>query len=383
MLALDLEMTTEHPGIGVIMSPRNYTRTQIEQHARALHSIKAPVLFDPQFYQPRTERENILNYPYWEGLTFGTVDFASTGAATLCKKVIEYQVGVLDVDEVILPGRYTNALTEEWLETQHVFAQTSAGMSLDRPVYATLALGPDIVSNREVFDKLLNEVVTYAVDGLYVILRRPNDGFLVTDDVYLYNLLDGFLSLNLSGKKVILGYANQQSLVFAGAGVSGLASGNFRNVRSFNPQMFDVVETQEMRRATWYYDAGTLSEFRVQALGLAYQRGLSGSFGPVCKHCRPLLESSNPAQVPWGEPKAFRHYLTELNRQWQEIQSKPTHHRISVVKQSLDAATGRLNSLISRGLRPGERSFASAFEPTLGALTAFSTDRYRDLQTLR
>ncbi|MDE3841127.1 hypothetical protein C0966_17880 (plasmid) [Bacillus methanolicus] len=382
MLSLNKEFVDSNPNTGVILSPRNCKREQLERHASELKKKNASLLFDPQFYQPRTERENILNYPYWDNLSFSTVGFASNGAKKLCEGVIRYQVEVLGVSKVILPGRYTNALTEEWLESQYIFSQTADTMGVEQPIYITLALGPDIVSERQNFDRILNEVVEYPVDGVYVVLMPPKGEFLVTNESYIYNLLDAFLSLSLAGKKIILGYANQQCLIYAGAGVEGIATGNYRNVRSFNPDTFDIQEKDFKQRAVWYYDADTLSEFRPETLGLAYQRGLKGNFGPTNEYSIDLLNADNPASIPWGEKLAFRHYLTEINRQWLSFDELSRNQRINKSIKLLEEAQQKLLSLVDKGFRPGERSFMNAFDPTLNALFAFKSDRQSQISML-
>lgn len=381
MLSMNNEFVKDNPLTGVILSPRNCTKEQIERHAEELHAKNCSVLFDPQFYQPRTERENILNYPYWKDVSFATMDFATQGASELCDGVVTYQVEQLNVSDIILPGRFTNALSEEWLNTQYAFAEKAGFMSLDRPVYSTVAIGPDIIRDRETLDRLLNEIVNYPVDGIYFMFQSPKD-FLINDELFLYNILDAILSLRLSNKKVLLGYSNQQSLIYAAAGLTGFATGNFRNVRSFNPDTFDVQEKSDMQRATWYYDGNTLSEFRPQALGLAYQRGLRGRFGPVTKYSKALLETPNPAIVPWKEPSAFRHYLTVIQQQWLNIADVSEAKRIDFIIANLEQIGNQLAQLERDGLRVGDRSFKQVLDATLTALYSFKMDRYDDIISL-
>lgn len=180
----------------------------------------------------------------------------------------------------------------------------------------------------------------------------------------------------------MLGYANQQSLIYGAAGITGLATGNFRNVRSFHPDTFDVQEQSDRQRATWYYDGNTFSEFRPQSLGLAYQRGLTGRFGPKCRHCISLLEAANPALVPWGEPLAFRHYLTEINRQWSDICKVPLTQRLEYIISIIEHASEQLDQLERDGHRLGDRSFKQVTEPTLSALLSFKSDRQSDIELL-
>jgi hypothetical protein len=383
MLALNNEFVKEHQDTGVILSPRNCKRAQIEKHAKELNEKNARVLFDPQFYQPYTERENIINYPYWgEGLDFATIDFAKAGAEQLCDGVLRYQIDTLSVSSVILPGRYTNALSEEWLELQSVLAVASDKYNTDKDVYSTLALGPEIILERQLLDKLLNELVQYPVEGFYIVLKSPNT-FLITNETYLYNLLDAILSLKLSGKKILFGYSNQQSLLLNAAGIDGVATGNFRNVRSFDPAIFDVPENNDIKqKATWYYDGNTLSEYRVETLTLAYQRGLKGKFGPESSYTSSLLKSTNPSNVIWGEKEAFRHYFSVINDQWMSLNKFRGLERVNHTIEFFERAQSLINSFIELGFRQGERSYVQAFEPTLNALYAFKADRKSEIELL-
>src|SRR4051794_13438055 len=98
-----------------------------------------------------------------------------------------------------------------------------------------------------------------------------------------YSTADGPSSrLSLAGKEVIVGYANQQDLLFAGAGVKTIASGNFRNVRRFTPGTFEAQDEEEFQtRGVWFYDGGSLSVFQPQHLGVAYSLfNMRGLFGP-------------------------------------------------------------------------------------------------------
>ena len=118
MLSLNEEFAKNNNNIGVILSPRSCARERMERHVNDLKKLNANLLFDPQFFNPRTTRENILSYPYWNNIDYETIDFSQIGAEVLCEKVIDYQVNVLFLDKVILPGSYTNIASEEWLQLQ-------------------------------------------------------------------------------------------------------------------------------------------------------------------------------------------------------------------------------------------------------------------------
>ena len=231
---------------GVILWPRTLEQEQVERHAREIHAIGASVLFDTCFYVPNTERARILNFPYWNDVTFETGAFTGATGAEFCRRVIDYQVNILNVTDVLLPGRYTNVRNEEWLAMHRLFADTAADMGLNRPVYATVALGPDVLRDAASINAILDEVTSYPVQGIYFLYRTPNDEYLSTDEGFLVNLMIAFLSLTLAGKEVIVGYASQQDLLFAAAGVQTIASGNYRNVRSFSPEILESEEEESL-----------------------------------------------------------------------------------------------------------------------------------------
>ncbi len=330
MLALNAELLGKRVGSGVILSPRVLEPPRLKEHAEEVRAAGGSVLFDPQFYAPRTGHQRIFLYPYWEGLSYDTDTFDDPTAREVCKRVVDFQVSELGVDEIIAPGMYTNAADDHWRECQSRFAEVAASVGAGRPTYSTLAIGPDVVRNRERFDPVIDEALNYPTSGVYVLLKLPSS-FLVSDEVYLYAVLDAFLSFREAGKEVLVGYANQQALIYASVGVRTIASGNFRNVRSFDPQIFDQQDEDDRRRATWYYDADTLGEFRIERLGLAYRRGLKGSFGPACPFCESLLSADDPTSVNWTEGMAFRHFLSELDRQWLAFSGVKANERIATV----------------------------------------------------
>jgi hypothetical protein len=357
---------------GVILWPRTLDREQVERHAREIHAAGGAVLFDTCFYVPNTERSRILNFPYWDNVSFETGAFTGPTGAEFCQRVIEYQAETLNVTEILLPGRYTNVRNEDWLAMHRLFADTAAEMATGRPVYSTIALGPDVMRDLPSLNAILDEVTSYPVDGMYFLYRPPNDEYLTTDETFLVNLLIAMLSLALADKEVLVGYSSQQDLLLAGAGVRTIASGNYRNVRCFNPDIFDEEEEEERRKRTWYYDGRSLCEFRPQQLGLAYQHfNLRGEFGPNTGHSDPLLSAPNPAVVPWSERESFRHFLTVLRNQWLSFRPTARNQRLGQVRHFLDACAAQLALFRQRRFPLGDRSSADALTSYRNAAEAF------------
>ncbi|HQM86011.1 MAG TPA: hypothetical protein PLD55_15130, partial [bacterium] len=281
MLSAISPFLNNHTNSGVIISPRICEKDQLDKYLPEFKKIgKSKILFDPQFYEPRTDMDRILSYPYFKNFDFNTGSFK---AEDFCADVINYQKDYLGLDEIIIPGRFSNGIGEQWLEMNYTFAKTASDIANHKILYSTIAIGPDVISNNESFDSLIDEIINYPVQGIYLVFEnRPNSYFI--DEEMLYILLDAVLSISLSGKKVLIGFGHQQHLALYAAGMDMLASGNWRNVRSFSLQNFTQQDNENLRKAIWYFDGNSLGEYRLQAISLAFRRGLGNLFGSVTDH---------------------------------------------------------------------------------------------------
>lgn len=388
MMQMNNDLAKEISDLGVILSPRALNKNQsidrLKIHADELRSKGVKILFDPQFYVPRTNLDKLLKFPYFDNVgDYNTVYFKSHDSKRFIENVINYQLDFINVDEVIIPNIYSNSLDTGWHDLTKMFAEESVQLT-EKTKYLTISIGTDVVKNKMEFDYLISCLSQYEVEGYYFVIKPPSGNF-VSDDQYLYNLLDAFISLNLAGKKVILGYTNQQALIFAAAGVSKIASGNYRNVRAFDPEIFYLDENDEeiRRKAVWYFDGNTLSEFRPQQMTLIHNRGIKANFGPVCKYCEQLIMNPQIA-TSWREPESFKHYLFELNRQWNSLMTVPVTQRINAVIALLEKVKVSLLELKDLGVRIGDREFdENIIEVSLSVLEAIKHDRNIELINLR
>lgn len=387
MMGLNEEFADKYDDVAFILSPRSLQRQsnieKISEHSLKLKQKNKKILFDPQFYEPRTNLTKILKFPYFENLDYSTLTFNKSTAEIFGHNALKYQFESLNVDEYIIPGIYSNSITSNWIEAQENMMTGALKYENKKFAYQTLALGPDLIKNQAEFSDLISRCIQYPVDGYYIVLRTP-DNYLVQDQNYLYEIMDACISLNLAGKKIIMGYGNQQSLIFGAVGVSGIASGNYRNVRSFNPEIFFENDEDDIKRkGTWYFDGNTLGEYNAQQLALAYKRGLKEYFGPINEYNKSLLTSFNPATVPWGENLAFRHYLSEIYKEWHKIKNLEPVNRIDAVIDKFENSKGLNEELLGRGFKSGSKGFdLETFESTLSALEAIKYDRKDDLEEL-
>lgn len=389
MMKLNKQFAESYGNIGFILSPRSLNKNQsidrIKKHIDELRKYDVEILFDPQFYEPRTNLDKILKYPYFSGISYETVEFMGENAKRFSSEVIKYQASNLDVDKFIIPGTFSNNFSEEWVNVQENLVEGALSTGLDKEYYQTISLGSDFVLS-ENFDDFISICSLSPVHGFYITLKKPDDReYMIKNSAYMYRVLEAFVSLNLAGKKVILGYANQQDLMYIGAGVSGVATGNYQNVRFFDPSIFyDSDEEEIRRRGIWYYDDNTFSEFKPEQLDLAKQRDLFDVFGPENEYNRLLLVSSQASSVKWGESANFKNYLYWMKKHCDEFNSLQANQRILEVKSLFENRRSNIDRLVNRNFKIGSRGFSlEAYEATISALESIEYDRKEDLQELQ
>ncbi|MTB35393.1 hypothetical protein [Streptococcus uberis] len=383
MMSLNLEFVNKYDDIGFILSPRALQSGQepkrLKEHANQIKKQGGKILFDPQFYQPRTNLDKILTFPYFNGLNYETATFTGDSAKIFSQNVVKFQKDILEVDEFIIPGIYTNNFSESWINQQEDLLAGALSSDIDGTFYQTISIGSDFVLD-ERFGDFVGQLTIADVDGYYLTFKRPTTEYSVSDTVYLYNLLDAILSLKLSGKKVIIGYANPQDLIFSAVGLDGIASGNYQNVRGFNPEIF-FASNEFKRKSVWFYDNNTFSEFRPEQLSLPQKRNKLQLFEPYNEYTKDFLNANPISNYPWTESNNFKNYLYNMYKNCKDINQNKD--RFSYVESMFSEKEKNLNILLKSGIREGNRTFSLAsFDSSLSALSAIKNDRADDISEL-
>jgi hypothetical protein len=159
--------------------------------------------------------------------------------------------------------------------------------------------------------------------------------------------------------------------------VDGIASGNWMNVRCFLPDKFrSDYEEEVKRRTTWYYLPQALSEYTLAYLDIAFRQGLAHIVEPLppTLYAAPLFATSQPTASGWGEPDAFRHYLSALSEQANRAVARSFDETISLHTNALDLAEGLLATLRQSGVRGRPREFQDALDANRAALHILQND---------
>jgi hypothetical protein len=364
----------------VILSPRDLKRKQLVTLSDDIRALPGGhVLVDPQFYVPRSDHHRLTAHDYWPDAYETNGFFGGSGMQTLMSTVLQLNQD-LGCAASILPGLMATSIDDDWLATLRATAEHAAKLSPNLPLYATVALGSDAVRDTAGIQDVLAEFEQLEVEGAYLLFEHPGGDYIVQDPVWLANALELCAGLRLLGKSVVVGYANHALLCLGAASINAIASGTWMNVRAFSPDRFLAADEDEVKRkAVWYYDSSSLSEYKPAFLDMAQQRGVLASMAPpvayASTYAAPLFSGVQPSSVGFGEQEAFRHYLQCMQRQAGGVRAVSFDATVSGLRQTLDAAERQAQRLAQNGVLPQLRGFSDAFDPVRSALASLEATR--------
>ena len=229
-------------------------------------------------------------------------------------------------------------------------------------------------------EEQIERIVAYAeewdVDGIYIVCEHPQNLYLVEKPLWVTNLMSLVAGLKRQKKKVIVGYASHQMLCLALTKCDAIASGNFLNLRWFQPEHFVTeLDKSPSRRAIWYYCPQALSEYKIPFLDIAKRMNLLDRIEPAgsmkSKYCDMLFSAALPSSSGYGEKQAFRHYLYCLSIQCRTSVRKSYVETRDAHIMMLQTTEQLLNGLNEKGIKGQNRDFMEIIDVNRAAIAAF------------
>ncbi|HUM84333.1 MAG TPA: hypothetical protein PLN48_11290 [Lachnospiraceae bacterium] len=365
-----------------IISPLNIPYDKLRAFSKRLLRENGKLLFDPQMYYVRKYQKNLTKYPYWPqsditNLENGVCD-------EVVKSLSEINVA-MGTEAFILPSQTVSQIDKRWNAVQESIIESAKKYSNGQSLMHTIALSSDVLSDETAAENIISYVSHWDVESVYIVCEHPGRFYLIDKPLWISNLLSLVTGIKRQGKKVIVGYASQQMLCLALAKCDAIASGNFLNVRWFQPNHFETIMSDEIsRRAVWYYCPQALSEFKIPFLDIAKRMSLLEHMQPapdmMNENCDMLFSSALPSATGYSEKNAHRHYLYCLRKQC-ESAVKTTYDETMFSQQIvLETADKLLSGLREKGIRGQDRDFGEVIDVNRAALAAHTMNYQYVLQ---
>ena len=372
MQNISLDLFNQWGGGTIILSPMNISSTRITAFSTKVNKLGGNILFDPQLYFPRKYQKSLSKYTYWphENITL----LESGSFDSVIDQLIQLNQSVGSTT-FILPSLTTDRIDSRWNELQKAIITSAKKIDHSFTVYHTVALSSKVMMNEEQIEKVVNYVEEWDVGGIYIVCEHSSGKYLVDDTLWVSNQLSLVAGIKRAGKKVIVGYSNHQQLCLATAKCDAIASGNFRNVRWFQPEHFETIESDEQsRRAKWYYCPQALTEFKVTFLDIAQRMALlhvlkaDGQMGNLYSDM--LFGGAIPSSTGYSESDSFKHYLWCLNEQCKTAVRSTYKETYDAQMAMLDTAEQILTALHDKRIRGQDRDFMDIISINEAALAA-------------
>lgn len=369
-LCLDLFSEWKHGTI--ILSPMNIAPNHITAFSARVKKAGGNIIFDPQLYYPRKYQKKLLQYPYWpqEGITLLENGAFDTVIDSLFQ--INDELGTAFI---LLPSFTTAQIDSIWNKLQKSIIMAAKQESYQAKLYQTIALSNQVMVDENQVEAIVGFAEEWDVDGFYIVCEHPSNEYLVSNALWVSNQLALVAGLKRLGKKVVVGYSNHQQLCLAASKCDAIASGTFRNVRWFQPEHFETVESDEAsQRAKWYYCPQALTEFKITFLDIAQRMSLlpmmSTAGSMQNSYSEMLFSGAIPSSTGYGERESFKHYLWCLNEQC-NIATRPTYKEtLDAQFMMLDTAEQILTSLHDKRIKGQDRDFLDIVSINQAALSA-------------
>lgn len=346
-------------GATVVLSPRDLELGQMTQLSADITKTGGQVLLDPQLFLPQANHARLIRQPHWPA--GGSLQDPATVAHVL-RNLMEMNAE-FGTRQTILPGTLASKIDGAWLNSIALIQEAAArlGLSPERAVQ-TVALGHEAIRDDRQVEALVEAMSGWPAATIYLIAEAPPNAYLVGDPVWQANMLDVVASARLNGKRVIVGYANQQLLATACAGANTICSGTWMNVRAFMRGRFLQTEDDEIKqRSTWYYAPHLFSEYKIATLDIAQKVGLLELLSTPAAYGSPyadeLFTSVQPTLAGFSEQGAFRHFLQSLRSQAADFTGPSFEDSLATFRRHLDEAQGRLERLHQMSITGKQRDF--------------------------
>lgn len=373
MQSLALEHLDEFGDGTVIVSPMNILPNKIKTYASKVHKKNGKIIIDPQLYYPRKLQKKLAQYTYWPqdnitSLESGQFDKVVQELSILNKEC--------NSDAFLLPSITAKKVDDLWNKVQRMIIENAKQYAPDMGYIHTVALSSDVVNDETQIERVISYVEEWDVEGVYIVCEHPERYYLVDRPLWVSNIMSLVAGIKRQQKKVIVGYASHQMLCMALAKCDAIASGNFLNLRWFQPEHFETIdEKQPSRRAVWYYCPQALSEYKIPFLDIAKRMELLGKVEPpdIMKnlHSEMLFKGSLPSSTGFSEKEAFRHYLYCLRKQCQDSVRNTYQETKNAHLVMLRTAEQLLSGLSEKGIRGQDRDFTEILDVNRAAIAAF------------
>lgn len=222
-------------GVGVVLSPRDLSRTRALEYAERYQALGAEVLLDHQFYIPGFTNPKIDSYPISEfRSSISSLNRISDAELTNFTNHLRIDHQELRASAVLAPAVIYEAGRPDIVQLNARLFQAAreVGDQLRIPTYGTVVLGRSAVASEQTMAAVLSQVTALDSGGWYFAYEFE-EGRLPSSRESVRRCCLAGLTLACTGKPVLHAYAGPLGLLSFGFGATGIGIGHSQNLWRF------------------------------------------------------------------------------------------------------------------------------------------------------
>lgn len=251
---------------GAVLSPVNETPDKMKKTiARRKSDASFEFIFDPQFYEPRSQRSSLPVWPYFSENTDTADESNPAWWAKVVDKIVE-TANDLDIQAVCSPASLPRVPDDAALafhvQQGRALHQKLAGTGREAVQTAVVSLAD--VSRHGRALSVASTLSATPCDRIYIVFQGNTDPrFELANAEELKGAMRLIHELHKSDFRVIVSSSSSDELLWKLAGAESCAAGKFFNLRRFTPSRFGAQTSGGGN--VWYFFEEELLAFLRQA----------------------------------------------------------------------------------------------------------------------
>lgn len=238
---------------GAILSPTNYTESEIIEQIKSLGSENFKMIFDPQLYYPKSERGCLSDWSYFPS----DVDTADQSSISWWEKLISNiasSVQTLNPQAVCSPAVVPNTFSDDYYELHRDVADLLRKKIVPEvDLFHTVIAQINDLAVKDRAGEIASIVSSGTAGQVYLVLLsdiEPRREFQDTESIKGAMRLIRYLED--SDIRVLVGFVSSDLVLWKFAGATSCATGKFFNLRRFTPARWGPASEGGGQVSYWF-----------------------------------------------------------------------------------------------------------------------------------
>jgi len=318
---------------GVILSPLNLPESKMMNVVEENAEHELELIFDPQLYYPRTQREKLRNWSYFPQ-DVDTADYSSMAWWTSICSNLATTVERLHVNSVcspvIIPRTYSHEYIDFMSNVTRVLDEHISNLGIK--VIQTLVVNMSDLADYSNAMSTASIITKKSPRQVYLVLqsnsyprRELNEPEELKGAMALINILEE------NGNQVIVSHSSSDVVLWKEAGAYGVATGKYFNLRRFTPSRWDDREEGGGGQEAYWFEESLLAFLRASDVTRVERANLiskASTDNPFASEISACLQNGNPwLSLSW------KYYLSWF-QDIEERLSKKSTESITILEQA-------------------------------------------------